>query len=337
MRERNLNQSRTPLLLLTLLVVAFGTVGCAENFPQSAISPASDFTRMLDDLFNLTVILAAFVFVVVNAILLYVLVKFRARPGDPLPPQTHGNARLEIGWTIPPVILLAIIAVPTVQTIFRTYEVPASDVRVVAVGKQWWWEFNYPELGIITANEMHVPVGEMVTLELESTDVIHSFWIPRLAAKRDMIPGRTNTLWFTADEPGEFLGQCAEFCGASHANMNIRVFVHARDEYDAWVQRQMAPPPAPATAEQQRGFQIVTTQCAACHAIRGTPAQGRIGPDLTDYGNRTMLAAMVPNTEENLHAWLRNPPAFKPGALMPNLNLPEEDVRAVSDYLMSLR
>lgn len=333
-------RSRRWLWLSVLaLGVGFGSVGCAEYFPQSTLRPMTEFTEKIDNLFSLIVILAAAVWVVVNGVLVYSLVKFRAKPGDPLPPQTHGNTTLEIAWTIAPAIILAIIAVPTVQTIFEIAEPPPeTNIHINVVGKQWWWEYQYREHGIVTANELHVPVGQTVALDLTSTDVIHAYWIPRLAAKRDNIPGRTNVIWFTAREPGEYIGQCAEYCGTSHANMRLKVFVDDQATFDAWVQRQKAAAPQPTDPVAQRGFQVVTTgACAGCHTIQGTTAQGRTGPALTDFGNRTTVATIAPNTKENLKAWIRNPQEFKPGALMPNLNLSDEDLEAVSTYLLSLK
>ena len=341
-----MSRIRRPLLLALLTLVALIAVGCvAEDFPQSTLAPKSDFTRLIDDLFQFIVLLAVIVWVVVTGVLVYALVRFRSRPGDQLPTQVHGHTRLEIGWTILPVLIFAAIAVPTVEAIFRVDTIPSTaSMRVNVVGKQWWWEFQYQGLNIVTANELHVPVGETVGLELQSDNVIHSFWIPRLAAKRDMIPGRAgpsgqfNILWFTAEQPGEYIGQCAEFCGTSHANMRAKVIVHSKADFDAWVRKQQAPAPAPTTPETQRGMQLVTQgACIGCHTINGTAAQGKVGPNLTDFGNHTTVATIKENNAENLKAWIRNPQEFKPGALMPNLGLPEEDLNAITAYLLSLK
>ncbi len=196
----------TPLLCLALLVLA----GCAENYPQTTLAPKGDFARAVDTLFRSTVRWAVVVFVLVEGALIYAIVRYRSRPGRPEPAQFHGSALLEVIWTIIPATILVFIAVPTVRTIFRTAETPSGDTLVIEViGHQWWWEFRYPELGITTASEVFVPVGQSVDLRMRTADVLHSFWVPQLAAKRDVFYGRDNRMWFTAEEAGVFPGQCA--------------------------------------------------------------------------------------------------------------------------------
>ena len=205
-----------------LSLFALGALGCAGEFPQSTLHPASDFAGQLDALFRGIFWWALGVFVVVEGLLLYAIIRFRRREGGPEPRQLHGHTALEIGWTIAPAIILVFIAVPTIRTIFAsTGEAPPGALRVEVIWHQWWWEFRYPELGITTANELHLPVGRPVALEMTTADVIHSFWLPRLAGKRDVIAGRVNRLAFTPDSTGIFLGQCAEYCGESHANMRV--------------------------------------------------------------------------------------------------------------------
>ncbi|MGH2350349.1 MAG: cytochrome c oxidase subunit II, partial [Chloroflexota bacterium] len=212
------------------------------------------------------------------------------------------------------------------------------------IGHQWWWEFQYPELGVTTANELHIPVGVPINLELESADVIHSFWVPHLAGKTDAIPGRVNRLWFLADEPGTYNGQCAEFCGIEHALMRMLVIAESQSEFDAWVRNERSIPAFAATPTAQdslvtRGAQLFANGvCITCHTIRGTAAQGKVGPELTHVGSRQTIAAnTLPNTPEGLERWLRNPQAVKPGNLMPNLNLSDEDIDALVAYLQSLK
>ena len=218
-----------------------------------------------------------------------------------------------------------------------TGDAPDDSLEVVATGHQWWFEFEYPGLGVTTANELHIPVGQSVNVELRSTDVIHSFWVPRLSGKVDMVPGHDNRLWFTPEEPGVFLGQCAEFCGTSHANMRFRVFVDTQEDFDAWVAQQAADALPPEGELATAGQTIATTICAACHTIRGTNAAGQIGPDLTHVGSRTTIASgILENTPENLRAWITNPPAEKPGSLMPVLPLTDEQIVQVSEYLLGL-
>ena len=202
MRFRSIATGRllrwTPLLTLLALVVA----GCAENYPQTTLEPRGDFARMVDDLFRTTVRWAILVFVLVEGALVVAIIKFRGKPDDPEPKQIHGSTVLEVVWTVIPAIILVLIAIPTIKTIFETAKEPVDALVVEVIGHQWWWEFRYPDLGIITANEIHVPVGRTVDIRLTSADVIHSFWIPRLNGKKDAVPGRNSTISMQADDPG---------------------------------------------------------------------------------------------------------------------------------------
>jgi cytochrome c oxidase subunit 2 len=338
--RRWLGRARHLFLLgaLTLLLSA-----CGEHGPQSFWGrPESDFARILQDLFSQIVFLAAIVFVVVEAVLFYAVFKYRRRSTD-LPSQTHGNSTIEIMWTIAPAVVLVFVALPTVRAIFQSYH-PQKEgtVQVKAIGHQWWWEFQYPQLGITTANEIHFPAGQRATIEIESADIIHGFWVPNLGGKRDAIPTRINELWWTPDRAGLYFGQCTQLCGTSHANMRLRAIVHEPAEWDAWLATMRAgnPPPTAGSPEVQRGHQLVSTgACIGCHTIQGVPsAQGKVGPNLTNYGSRTTLGSgMYPNTKEALVRWLKNPQEAKPGNKMPNLALSDEDASAIADYLLSLR
>ncbi len=341
---------RTRLLLRRarlIPLVALGVIlaACTGDYPQNAMAPKSDFALVIDDLFWQIIWWSIGVFIVVEALLVYALFRFRRRPGRPGPAQVHGNTRLEIAWTLAPALVLASIAVPTVRTIFETQAPPTPDaLQVQIIGHQWWWEVRYPQLNVVTANEVHLPVGRKVDISLTSADVIHSFWIPQLGGKRDANPGHTNRISLTPFEPGVYWGQCAEFCGASHANMGLRAVVEEPAQFDAWVQAQQAPAPnllAQADADplvKQGAQQFIASACLACHRIAGTPAAGQVGPDLTHVGSRrTIAAGMMENTPENLARWLRNPPGVKPGALMPNLNLSDDAVKALVAYLGSLK
>lgn len=357
------------LLTLTLLVL----VGCTTNeatYPQTTLAPKSDFATLIDDVFQTTFLWGVIVFVLVEAVLLLAIWKFRGRPGDAEPAQVHGNATLEIVWTIIPAAILAAIAVPTVQTIFKTSVGPENpEIEVEVIGHQWWWEYRYPGLGVVTANEMHVPVGKTVSLRMWSADVLHSFWSPQLAAKRDVFPvgprfQKINPLWFRADTVGDYTGQCAEFCGIQHARMGLRVIVQTEEEFAAWVaQQRLGSPlvdggrlPAPTVdslgvpqpvagmpAEDDpvvvAGRQaFVAGGCIACHAMVGTPLAGQvalIGPNLSHFGSRRTLGAnMYPNTDENLAAWLRNPQQMKEGSLMVLPRpLTEDEISTLVAYL----
>ena len=322
------------------VVVAFAALeSAAAQAPQSVFAPAGPVARAQRDLIVTALSILIPIFIVVGGGYLYAVIRFRSRPGDGVPPQTHGSVRLEVVWTVIPILLLIVLAVPTVRQIFALNDIPEGAIEVRAVGYQWWWSFDYPEQGVTTANELRIPVGKPVKLTLTSTDVIHSFWVPRLAGKMDVVPGRENVMWLQADEPGIYYGQCAEYCGTSHANMRFRVVALPEDEYNAWIESRMAVAAvAPADPLAQRGHDLfVNGACAACHTIAGTNAQGKVGPDLTDFGSRTSLAAgVLENTPENLRAWLKNPQAVKPGARMPNLGLSDADINALVAFLTSL-
>jgi cytochrome c oxidase subunit 2 len=304
---------------------------------MSTVVPRSDVARTILDVYGLITWFALGIAAVVFAGLAWVLFRFRERPGAPLPPQTRGHTLLELAWTIAPALVLLVIAIPTIQAVFRTQADPAGTALEVAVrARQWWWEFRYPALGVVTANELHLPAGQPVVLILEGPDVIHSFWVPRLGGKRDVIPGRRNTLVLTPEVPGEYWGQCAEFCGASHANMGLRVVVDSAETFARWVAGQRAAPAEPTGAAAEGRAVYARSACVGCHTIQGVSA-GTLGPDLTHFGSRRTLAAgMVPNTAAHLVAWLRDPQRLKPGAKMPALGLTEAEARAVAAYLLAL-
>jgi cytochrome c oxidase subunit 2 len=272
-----------------------------------------------------------------------VVVRYRERPTSKEPKHVHGSTLLELAWTLAPAVVLVFIAVPTIQTIFETDGTPAEGaLEIEVIGHQWWWEFRYPEFGITTANELHVPQGRPVALSMTSADVIHSFWVPKLGGKRDLMPRRTTRLAFTPDSLGDFYGQCAEFCGASHANMRFHVVVDGAAEFDSWVQQQQAPPvPADSLTDLARQgaelFANPAKTCMACHTVQGiTP--GVLGPNLTHVGSRAMIASgILPNTEEGLARWLRDPVGEKPGSLMPKPPLTEDEITALVAYLRSLQ
>ena len=324
------------VVLVTTFLIWIGW-DATTNDPQTTLDPLSENARSVNDVYTLITILAGVVMIGVLTLTLAFAVVFRERPGREAQ-QIHGNPRLEVFWTLIPVLIVVAIAVPSFQSIVdTTSDAPDGSLEVVATGNQWWFEFEYPGLGVVTANELHLPVGQTVNVELRSVDVIHSFWVPQLTGKVDMVPGHDNKLWFTAEETGRFLGQCAEFCGTSHANMRFLVFVHEQDEFDAWVSSQLADA-APAEGELAvAGQGIVETTCAGCHTVRGTRAAGQIGPDLTHVASRETLASgMFENSTERLRAWLANPPEEKPGSKMPDLGLSDEQLDQLVAYLEGL-
>ena len=327
-----------PLVLVAVLLLLTACGG--GPFPQSIFTPQSDFSRDLDELFKTIFAWAVGVFVLVETLLLIAIVRFRARAGAPTPKPVHGHTLLEIGWTLAPALILVFISVPTIRTVFATAgHAPAGALRVEVIGHQWWWEYRYPALGISASNELHLPVRTAIQVEMTSADVIHSFWVPSLAGKRDLIQGRTNRIAFRADSTGEYWGQCAEFCGVSHANMRLRVVVESDSGFQRWVDRQRAAPVAPARGSiEETGQQIFRrSACIGCHTIAGV-STAKVGPDLSHVGGRATIAgALFPNTPESLTRWITNAPALKPGVLMPPQNLRGADLAAVVAYLQSLK
>jgi len=356
-----------PFLILLALVVA----GCnPERYPQTALLPLSDYARIGDSVQDHTFYWAVGVFILVEGALLYAIFRFRGRPEDPEPPQIHGNTTIEIVWTLIPALILAAIAVPTVKGIFETNTSPTGDVlKIEVIGHQWWWEFRYPDANITTANELHVPVGKTVELLQNSADVIHSFWPPRFAGKRDVFPGRQTRMWFKADSAGLFPGQCAEFCGIQHARMAFQVRASDPAEFEAWVahMRTLGPPKPAAAApsgdsiktasaggtvapqaktdsaaagsqdpEYAKGEQLFKMKgCIGCHSLQAVDApKGLIGPNLATVGSRAYIAAgWLKNTDENLEHWIREPQSVKKGVLMPNLGVTVEEAKALRAYL----
>jgi cytochrome c oxidase subunit 2 len=357
-------------VLLALAALTLAACGPAENYPQTTLAPKSDFARMIDDIFRVEYYLALVVFILVEAALLYVIFRFRGKPDDPEPEQVHGNTMVEVIWTAIPALVLAALAVPTVKTIFKTYEIPntGDELQVDVIGHQWWWEFRYPQYGLITANELHVPVGRTVSLRMVTQDVLHSFWLPQFAAKRDVFQNRTNTLWFKAETEGEYPGACAEFCGIQHGRMDFIVMADSPQAFDAYLARLKAsaplasgaPPAAdpaaadsvakptaqagtttttlgaatPAIADTTAGAQLFLQKgCIGCHSLDATKQMG-VGPNLAGVGTRTKIAAgWLENTDANLQKWIQYPQTVKEGVLMPNLGLTDAEAQALVAYL----
>jgi cytochrome c oxidase subunit 2 len=342
--------------LAATIAVLLLAAACAKDAPQDVLQPEGPYGRKIDNLWNLVIIPATVVFFLVLGLVVITIVRHRHRPGRPDPVQVHGNTRLEITWTIIPAALLLGVAIPTISTIFELSRDPKDDpLKVTVSGHVWWWEYKYDGLDVVTANELHIPTGRPVRLSLISREsgfgpdaqgVIHSYWVPKLAGKQDVVPGRTNYLTIQADEPGFYPGQCAEFCGLSHANMRLAVVAHTPSEFDAWVaaQKKPAPTPAPGSAAE-RGLKLfIAKGCNGCHAIGGVKeAAGIQGPDLTHLKSRGRFAGYIfENTAENLRKWVADPPGMKPMAPernlgMPDLNLTDQEVDDVVAYLEMLK
>ncbi len=321
----------------------------------SIYQPVSPPADAIVNVSILVLAIAAFIFLVVEGILLYSVIRFRhrPRPGEAEPAQVYGSRPIEIAWTAAPAMIVFVLVLVAARTLWEV-DVPPPEPQprdhtlfVTVVGRQWWWQYNYDHydgqpLGFTTANELHVPAGtdeapRPVYLYLKSADVCHSFWVPRLAGKMDVIPGRTNHLWFQSDRPGLYVGQCAEYCGTQHALMLLRVNVDPPETFDRWLANQQKPAVEdPAAHEGKATF--LKLSCVNCHAVRGTSAKGTYAPDLTHLMSRETLASgMIPNTPENLRRWVADPQAIKPGCLMPAFGLTERELDLVVRYLGTLR
>jgi cytochrome c oxidase subunit 2 len=301
-----------------------------------------------DSIYGLSLLVLAItglIFVIVFGLLAYVIAKFRRRENDgPEPPQVYGSNQIEIAWTVIPVLIVMVLFMATARVIHAIQDVrmPKEAVEVTVIGHQFWWEFRYPTLGVVTANELHVPVSDPAHptptfLKLLSADTDHSFWVPRLAGKTDLIPNRLNTMWIDPHETGVYVGQCAQFCGMQHAKMLLRVYVDSPRQFDEWVQQQTNPAVTDAAvADGRRIFE--TTACINCHSVSGTVGDGRFGPDLSHLMSReTIASGAAPNTPENLKMWIQNPDSIKPGSLMPAMQLNGHDLDALTAYLETLR
>ena len=300
----------------------------------------------LRNLIWLFIIVLAVVWVLVVLVLAGAILRRRPRAGEPISPGVGGERRAAFAVSGAVVATVLVIAVLTLASYLATRQLYAEggDPLLVQVrGYQWWWEVTYgdahPARVFTTANEIHVPVGRRVSIELAAVDVIHSFWVPNLAGKQDLIPGRDNQIDFTADRAGTYRGQCAEFCGLQHAHVGLLVVAQSPDEFDAWRNAQLASASAPGDGEQQSGERVVTGKaCAACHTIRGTAAAGMLGPDLTHLASRSYIAAgVLPMTRGSLAAWIADPQTIKPGNNMPMVPLTADELRAASAYLASLK
>jgi cytochrome c oxidase subunit 2 len=338
------------VVVIGLARVAGGATAALGNAAAvqtpNIFAPTSTPAFAIRDLSWFVMGICAVIFVVVGGLLAYSLIRFRRRPEDAgrEPPQVYGSHQIELAWTVVPVLIVVILFLATARYIFgiEGREPTPDALNVTVVGHQWWWEIRYPRLGIVTANELHVPVSDPAHpsptfLVLQSADVIHSFWVPQLAGKMDVIPNKTNRVWIDPHTPGLYVGQCAEFCGLQHAGMLLRVVVHPRDEFAQWVARQQAPATdAPEVRGGRELFQSLA--CINCHTVRGTPANGIFGPDLTHLMSRATLAAgIAKNTPENLRAWIAAPDALKPGALMPAMKLSRAELDQLVAYLLTLR
>jgi cytochrome c oxidase subunit II len=312
----------------------------------SIFAPASTPAGQIQSLSWFVLEITGTIFVIVGGLLTYVVFRFRARDTDDNrePAQIYGSNQVELAWTVIPVLIVVVLFLTTARVIFAIQDPPKpkSALDVTVVGHQFWWEYRYPALGIVAANELHVPLSspqdpKPTYLALLSADVDHSYWVPQLSGKVDLIPNHPNELWIDPLHPGLYLGQCAQFCGVQHANMLLRVYVDTPDQFAAWVKNQQQPGVQdPAVATGRRVFE--TQACMNCHAVRGTAATGRFGPDLTHLMSRdTIASGAVPNTGDNLRQWIKSPDSLKPGSLMPAMQLSDTQLDQITAYLETLK
>lgn len=335
------------IFLFGLYIVTLLWPGAMDG-PMSIMDVNGPVAVEQKTVFWFTVAVSAFLMLTVGGVFLYAIFRFRAKPGQDfhVPEQTHGSAKLEIALIVASCLLLLVIAIPNAKALFYVSEVPADKkaeaIKVVAIGHQWWWEFQYPDLGITTANELHIPVGKPIDLQIKAVDVIHAFWVPRLAGKIDATPGQINTMWMQADKAGKYHGQCTEYCGDSHANMRFFVMADEPADFDAWVRNEKKDGVKPSTVEEVNGQQVFMKGCNSCHTVGGSGAMGVVGPNLTHFGSRTSLgSAIYPNTDEHLVNWIKFPKEMKPGNLMNleqvNMVVSDKDVHDLVAYLKSLK
>ena len=330
--------------LMCACLCTSGELAVAES--TSMFDSASHNSDSIVDVFYLVLAITGLIFVTVLGAIVGFVWRFRSGADDneAEPPQIYGSWPIEIAWTITPVLIIFVLFLLVIRSVNeqRPSRAPRDALQVRAVGHQWWWSFEYPSQGIVTANELHVPLGDAahprsVFLKLESADVIHSFWVPRLGGKTDLVPNRVNTMWFHPRQTGVFYGQCAEYCGTQHAKMLLRVIVETPEEFEAWSANERKPAVSDPQVADGRSL-FLQLACANCHTIRGTDARGTAGPDLTHLMSRqTIAAGAAPNDHEHLTRWIRDPRTVKAGCYMPDMKLNTTQSRLIVSYLETLR
>jgi cytochrome c oxidase subunit 2 len=331
------------------LTTAISELMHRASSPTNIFAPVSTPAESIFDLSLFVLAITGGIFVIVAALLAYSAIRFRKRKSDDgrEPAQVYGSLQVELAWTLTPILISLVLFLATTRVIFQIQHPapPPGAIEVTVIGHQFWWEYRYPGLKVVTANELHVPVSDPAHptptfLNLYSADTDHSWWVPRLAGKTDLIPNHPNSMWIEPRETGLYLGQCAQYCGTQHAKMLLRVYVESPEDFASWVQEQrqtVQTAPADGTASEGRKI-FETVACINCHTVAGTPANGRFGPDLTHLMSReTIASGATPNTRENLRRWIENPNTLKPGCKMPSMGLNNQQLDAVTAYLVSLR
>jgi cytochrome c oxidase subunit 2 len=337
-------------ICLMLLLLAAPALSGAERVDRSLVpnmfAPESAPAHTTSHIAAFVLAITGTMFVLVAGLLTFVLLRYRRRANDDgmEPAQVYGSGPVEAAWTTVPFLIVVVLTLTTARAIQEIQDAhkPASALDVQIIGRQWWWEIRYPKLGIVTANELHVPVSQPrdrlpTFLDLRAADVVHSFWVPRLGGKIDLVPNKVNSMWIEPERTGLFLGQCGTYCGTQHAKMLLRVYVHTREDFERWVAHQKQPAETDQTVAAGR-LVFERTACINCHAVAGTAGTGRFGPDLTHLMSRDTLASgALSNSPPGLKAWIKSPDQFKPGALMPAMNLNDKELDRLVAYLSSLK
>lgn len=338
--KRWMGKSRALFLLGSLALLL---AGCGrENL--TALDPKGYGAEVSMNLIILTTIVMTFVFLCVMVVYVIVLFRFRRKKGqeDYIPKQVEGHKTLEIIWTIIPIILVVIIFIPTAIATFNLADESGADkhLNVEVTGNQYWWHFNYNGKEIQTSQDLYIPVGEKVYLNMKSSDVIHSFWVPAISGKMDVNPANENTMFIKAYEEGVYWGKCAELCGPSHSLMDFKVIAVSQEEFDQWVNdmQSVDPKAKPKTKVAQQGKQLFKEKsCMGCHAIGSSPSQ--VAPNLTNFGSRTKIAGILDPTKENLVDWILDPESIKPGNKMTGKypEVSKEEAGKIAEYLLQLK
>ena len=342
---RSRSTAGATLSLVAILTQGAKALNLGDPATPNIFSPVSTPANSIYHLSLFVLAICATIFVIVFSLLVYSILKFRLRrdDGGKEPAQIYGSNQVELAWTVIPVLIVVVLFLATARVIHAIEDarLPPGTTEIVAVGHQFWWEFQYPSEGFITANELHVPVSDTqhpipTHITLLSADTDHSFWVPKLAGKTDLIPNRTNNTWIDPHEIGVYVGQCAQFCGRQHAKMLLRVVVESRQDFERWAasQRQSVSQ-SDSVSQGRRVFE--STACVNCHTVSGTNAHGTFGPDLTHLmGRETIASGAAMNTPENLRLWITNPEILKPGSRMPAMHMDQEEIDAVTSYLLTL-
>ena len=339
-----------PRAFLLLIAALPGTAGAQSadqvRSVQNIFAPVGPPAELLNQTATLVLLICLGIFIVVGGLLFYAVVRYRQRPTDDdtsEPPQVYGSTAIELAWTVPPILIVVVLALATARTVgeIQNPKFAGDPLQVRIVGHRFWWEVRYPKYDIVTANEIHVPVSYLsaprpVELTLASADVVHGFWVPELNGKEWVVPDRENKWWIQPTSLGIYLGNCTVLCGLQHANMLIRVVVESPEDFDTWVAEQKRPTNTEASTEQGRK-EFAANSCGSCHTIDATTSNGVFGPNLTHFMSRkTLGSGVAPNDDANLKSWLRDPQVLKPGCLMPDMKLNPNQVDEIMAYLKTL-